>query len=204
MPKNIFPLPRGMRDLTVEDTARLSWVNNKIFEVLRRYGFKVVEPSPIESLGTLEAKCGPEIKDEIYWFKDKSDRGLGLRFDMTVPAARMILSNPKLPKPVKLFYIPRMWRYEHTTSGRYREFWQAGVELFGAEGPEADAEAICAASDCLLELGLDGTRGRGELDRERDPPALDADVLDETEIDDAALEVRIDDRAQGVEDCGPG
>lgn len=154
MPRGNFPLPRGMRDLTVDDIARLLWVKSKILEDLHRYGFRVVEPSPIESLETLEAKCGPEIKDEIYWFKDKAGRDLGLRFDLTVGVTRMVASHPDWITPMKLAVVSNMWRYDEPQFGRYRCFYQWDAEIYGSSGAEADAEVISLSQDILISFGL--------------------------------------------------
>src|SRR3989454_12516594 len=88
-----FSVPRGMRDIEPNEMARRVWLTEKIYSVLSSYGFKLVEPSPIENIETLEAKSGPEIRDQIFWFKDKADRELGLRFDLTVGMTRMNLSR---------------------------------------------------------------------------------------------------------------
>jgi histidyl-tRNA synthetase len=154
LPKRIFRLPRGMRDLTVEDVTHISWINNKLFEVLRHYGFKVVEPSPIENLETLEAKCGSGIKDEIYWFEDKAGRQVGLRFDLTVGLTRMVASHPNWITPMKLAAISNMWRYDEPQFGRYRCFYQWDAEIYGSPEPEADAEIISLSQDCLIKFGL--------------------------------------------------
>ncbi|TMI61127.1 histidine--tRNA ligase, partial [Candidatus Bathyarchaeota archaeon] len=88
-----------MRDIEPDEMARRVWLIEKIHSVLWRYGFKLVEPSPIENIETLEAKSGPEIRDQIFWFKDKADRELGLRFDLTVGMTRMIANRFDLPEP---------------------------------------------------------------------------------------------------------
>lgn len=152
--KKSFPLPRGMRDIGVEEMTQRLWINNKIMEVLEKYGFQLVEPSPIESLETLEAKCGPAIKDEIYWFKDKAGRKLGLRFDLTVGLARMVANRPDLTLPVKLAAISNMWRYDEPQFGRYRCFYQWDAEIFGSMEAEADAEIISLSIDILKNVGL--------------------------------------------------
>ncbi len=152
--KKGFPLPRGMRDIGVEEMAQRLWINSKIMEIFERYGFQLVEPSPIESLETLEAKCGPTIKDEIYWFEDKAGRKLGLRFDLTVGLARMVASRPDLTLPVKLAAISNMWRYDEPQFGRYRCFYQWDAEIFGSMEAEADAEIVSLSIDILKNVGL--------------------------------------------------
>ena len=143
-----------MRDIEPEEMNRRLWLYDKIREVVRRYGFQIVEPSTIETLRTLEAKSGPAIRKEIYWFKDKSGRSLGLRFDLTVGLARMIASRYDLPEPVKFATIGGNWRYDEPQFGRYRYFTQWDVEIFGSDTPSADAEVISVGADILDNVGL--------------------------------------------------
>jgi len=149
-----FTLPRGIRDTdSVEMNQRL-WLYGKIRDVVRRYGFQMVEPATIENLNTLEAKSGPAIRNEIYWFKDKGGRSLGLRFDLTVGIARMVANRSDLPEPMKFATIGGNWRYDEPQYGRYRYFTQWDVEIFGSESPLADAEVICVGADILSSVGL--------------------------------------------------
>ena len=137
-----------------EEMARRLWLYDKIREVVLRYGFRMVEPTTLENLKTLEAKSGPGIRDEIYWFKDKAGRSLGLRFDLTVGLARMVAGRFDLPEPIKLAAIAGNWRYDEPQFARYRYFTQWDVEIFGSASPFADAEAICVGVDILANLGL--------------------------------------------------
>jgi len=149
-----FSVPRGMRDIEPDEMARRVWLVEKIYTVLWRYGFKLVEPSPIENLETLEAKSGPEIRDQIFWFKDKADRELGLRFDLTVGMTRMIANRFDLPEPIKVASIAGMWRYDEPQYGRYRYFTQWDAEIYGVADSSADAEIIAAGTDILKSVGL--------------------------------------------------
>lgn len=143
-----------MKDIEPEEMNRRLWVYDKIREIVRRYGFQIVEPTTIENLKTLEAKSGPGIRKEIYWFKDKSGRSLGLRFDLTVGLARMIANRYDLPEPIKFATIGGNWRYDEPQFGRYRYFTQWDIEIFGSESPVADAEVICVGADILTNVGL--------------------------------------------------
>ena len=147
-------LPRGMKDIWPEEMGLRLWISERILDVFRRYGFRLVEPSPIESLEVLEAKSGPSIREEIYWFKDKAGRSLGLRFDLTVGLARMVAGRPDLAMPVKLAALSNMWRYDEPQYGRYRCFYQWDAEIFGSPEPEADAEIIALSMDVLEALGI--------------------------------------------------
>jgi histidyl-tRNA synthetase len=154
LPPKTFTLPRGIRDTDASEMDRRLWLYDKIRDVVRRYGFQMVEPATIENLETLEAKSGPAIRNEIYWFKDKSGRNLGLRFDLTVGLARMVASRSDLLEPIKFATIGGNWRYDEPQFGRYRYFTQWDVEIFGSESPLADAEVICVGADILNSVGL--------------------------------------------------
>jgi histidyl-tRNA synthetase len=143
-----------MRDTEPEEMARRLWLYERIREVVSRYGFRMVEPTTIENLKTLEAKSGAGIRDEIYWFNDKAGRSLGLRFDLTVGLARMIANRTDLPEPIKFATIGGNWRYDEPQFARYRYFTQWDVEIFGSESPLADAEVICVGADILVNAGL--------------------------------------------------
>lgn len=144
--------PRGTRDYLPKEMA----TRNKVFAKLRRvfelYGYGEVCTPAFEDFDLLAAKSGPQIEDEIYAFEDKSKRKLGLRFDPTVPIARIVSSNPVMTKPIRFYYITNMWRYDRPQAGRYREFWQAGLELIGAKGVNADAETLAVANDLLTSV----------------------------------------------------
>lgn len=154
MPEKTFTLPRGIRDIEPEEMAKRNWVYDRIRDVFRRYAFQEMEPATLEELKTLEAKSGPTIKDEIYWFKDKAGRSIGLRFDLTVGMARMMAGRSDLPEPTKLASIGGNWRYDEPQFGRYRYFTQWDAEIFGSDDPIADAEIIALSMDILDNVGL--------------------------------------------------
>jgi histidyl-tRNA synthetase len=143
-----------MKDIDPEEMSRRIWLTGKIRQVLWNYGFKMLEPSPVENLETLEAKSGPTIRDEIYWFKDKAERNLGLRFDLTVGMTRMVANRFDLPEPIKISSIGGVWRYDEPQFARYRYFTQWDAEIYGAADPSADAEIIALSSDILESVGL--------------------------------------------------
>ncbi len=154
MSEGQFALPRGMRDIDPEEMSRRIWLADKIRQVMWNYGFQMLEPSPVENLETLEAKSGPTIRDEIYWFKDKAERNLGLRFDLTVGMTRMVASRFDLPEPIKIASIGGVWRYDEPQFARYRYFTQWDAEIYGVADPSADAEIIALSSDILDSVGL--------------------------------------------------
>jgi histidyl-tRNA synthetase len=149
-----FTLPRGIRDIEPDEMAKRNWVYERIREVFRRYAFQEMEPATLEELRTLEAKIGPAIKDEIYWFNDKAGRSIGLRFDLTVGMARMVAGRSDLPEPIKFASIGGNWRYDEPQFGRYRYFTQWDAEIFGSDDPTADAEIIALSMDILNNVAL--------------------------------------------------
>lgn len=146
--------PKGTRDFLPEEMARRREVFDKFRKVFESYGYGEVCTPAFEEFELLAKKSGPDIKNEIYYFKDKSGRELGLRFDPTVPICRIVATNTSLPKPIKFYYITNMWRYDQPGKGRWREFWQAGLELIGSSKPEADAEILAVTKDLLESVGI--------------------------------------------------
>jgi len=130
-------------------------VLQKLKEVFESYGFFPVESPAIELWQVLARKAGEEIEKQVYRFKDKSGRDLALRFDLTVPLARIVASRLDLPLPFKRYQIGPVWRYEEVRAGkRYREFWQADCDIVGVSTLEADAEVLALGCDGLEKLGI--------------------------------------------------
>ena len=146
--------PRGTRDFMPNEMIRRRFVMEKIQRVFENYGFDEIETPAFERWDVLAAKCGEEIREQIYKFEDRGGRLLGLRFDLTVPLARLVASNPTIPKPFKRYCISRVWRYEEPQSGRFREFWQADADVVGSDKMDADVEVLGVAADCLKALGF--------------------------------------------------
>jgi histidyl-tRNA synthetase len=107
-----------------------------------------------EYLELLTKKSGEEIEKEIYSFKDKSDRNLGLRFDFTVPSARVVSSN-HFKLPFKRYQIGKVWRYDRPQSGRWREFTQADVDIYGCDTIEADIECLQVVIEYMKNFDVD-------------------------------------------------
>ncbi len=151
-----FQTPRGTRDFLPRDMVRREYIFRVIKSVFERFGFAPLETPAFEDWKLLSRKGsgGDEIKDEIYYFRDKSKRELGLRFDLTVPLARVVANNPQLPKPFKRYQIGRVWRYDRPQAGRFREFWQADADVIGSASMAAEAECIAVFITCLRELGF--------------------------------------------------
>ena len=147
--------PRGTRDFTPEVMNRRLAFEHLLEERARRHGFKRVQTPVFESLDLFTAKSGPGIVSQLYAFEDKGGRPLTLRPELTAPVMRMIAEEMRNDtKPLRLSYYGQCYRYEEFKKGRYREFFQYGVELIGASGPLAEAEVIALAIDMLDACGL--------------------------------------------------
>ncbi len=147
---------KGTRDLLPEEMAKRRWVFERLREVFERYNFHEVLTPTFEYTELFKLRSGEEVVEQLYAFDDKGGRNLSLRPDMTSSVARLYVNSfQNAPKPVKWYYIANMFRYEEPQSGRYREFWQAGVELLGSSRVEADAEVIALFVESYLATGLD-------------------------------------------------
>lgn len=145
---------RGMEDFYPEEQAIRKQLRNTCRAQAQTYGFQEVKPPVIETIRLLTAKSGEEIKQQLFTLEKRGSEELGLRFDLTVPMARMFIARQELAKPVKWFTIDKNWRYEAPQKGRLREFEQFSVELFGSSLPEADAECLNLLISCLEATGL--------------------------------------------------
>ena len=148
-----FSLPRGLRDILPEESSGAEAVRSAFVETCRLFDYKLMEPSSLELLETLEAKSGAAIRDETYYFKDKSGRDLGLRFDLTVGITRYVASRRDLDSPIRLGSYGSVWRYDEPQYARYRWFYQWDIELFGPSSVEADAEIIEFTARLFQRLG---------------------------------------------------
>ncbi|MFH0711364.1 MAG: histidine--tRNA ligase [Candidatus Aenigmatarchaeota archaeon] len=149
-----FQTPRGTRDFLPEEMIKREFVINTIKNVFVKFGFDPLETPVFEEFQLLSKKSGEDIKNQIYEFKDKSGRDLGLRFDLTVPMARVVANNPQLPKPFKRYAIAPVWRYEEVSAGRKREFYQCDVDVVGTASMDADVEVMTTAIECFKSLGF--------------------------------------------------
>ncbi|UCH05682.1 MAG: histidine--tRNA ligase [Candidatus Thorarchaeota archaeon] len=147
---------RGMRDLMGPEMRIKEYLMTTAAEVFRHFGYEPLDSPVMELWETLSAKGGEDIEAETFKFKDKGDREVGLRFDLTVPLARISASNPHLPKPFRRYALGKAWRYDRPQRGRYREFAQADVDIIGSSSPAADAEVVLVAIEYLRRvLGSD-------------------------------------------------
>ena len=126
-------------------------------DVAQRHGFSRVQTPVFESLDLFTAKSGPGVIGQLYAFQDKGERELTLRPELTAPVMRMVAEEMRQDtKPLRLSYYGQCYRYEEFKTGRYREFFQYGIELIGASGPLAEAEVLATAVNMLHASGLQG------------------------------------------------
>jgi len=148
--------PRGTRDFGPAEMAKRRKVEQGMRDACARFGFGEVLTPTFEHSELFTARSGQSVIDEMYVFRDKGDREMALRPEITASVIRFYVNElSTLPKPLKLFYVGNCFRYENPQSGRYREFFQLGAELIGAENPETDAEVIALAISCLRAAGLE-------------------------------------------------
>jgi len=153
----MFQRPRGTRDFAPDEMARRRLALEKMRETALRFGFREIQMPTFEELELFTKKSGPGIVNELYAFKDKGGRDIALRPEMTAQVMRFYVSDlSSLPKPLKLFYFGPCFRYENPQSGRFREFFQFGAEIAGANTPETDAEVVALASAIISAVGLKG------------------------------------------------
>ena len=147
--------PKGTRDFTPAMMRERGYVEDVVTDVLEGAGYEEIATPLFEYADLFEVKSGVDIKDRMYVFEDKGGRRLCLRPELTASVCRMFANELKnLPKPLRLYYSGPMFRYEEPQKGRYREFYQTGLELIGVEGVLADAEVVCVACECLDMFGL--------------------------------------------------
>ncbi|MBI4210879.1 MAG: histidine--tRNA ligase [Candidatus Diapherotrites archaeon] len=152
-----FQTVRGMRDFLPEQARKKQFIEDLCRRTFERYGFEPLQTPILEDFALLSAKGsgGEAIKDEIYYFKDKGERELGMRYDLTVPLARIAAGNPSLPKPFKRYCVGTVYRYDRPQAKRYREFTQADFDILGSKSVLSDFEILNVACDVMRALGLE-------------------------------------------------
>jgi histidyl-tRNA synthetase len=144
-----------MRDFLPEETEKMNYVQRAARELAQLYGYEEVITPLVEYYDLLAAKAGEEIRERMYAFNDMSGRKVALRPEFTASIARLVATKMmNRPKPLKLFCLGSLYRYDEPQYGRYREFWQANYELIGSDKPEADAEILTLTYDLMGRLGF--------------------------------------------------
>jgi ATP phosphoribosyltransferase regulatory subunit len=149
-------LPKGAKIYLPDEAARKRAVEERLFEVFRKWGYREVVTSAYEYFDVLSQGTDAELQERMFKMVDReSGRLLALRADVTPQIARIVATRMREePKPLRLAYVTNVFRYDEPHVGRYREFYQAGVELVGLPNPEGDAEMIAMTVEGLRALGL--------------------------------------------------
>ena len=147
--------PRGTRDFTPQDMKNRRLIEESLRNTAISFGYSEIATPAFEHAELFIRKSGEEIINQLYVFRDKGDRELVLRPELTAPVIRFYANDLyKQPKPFKVFYQGNCFRYERPQKGRFREFWQFGAELIGTDRPEGIAELIAFAFSCLINSKL--------------------------------------------------
>ncbi len=151
--------PKGTKDAIPENVYKWHYIEGKMADICRRFGFKEIRTPVIEHTELFQRGVGDGtdvVQKEMYTFDDKGGRSITLKPEGTASVVRSYLENNlyALPQPTKLYYITDCHRYEKPQAGRLREFHQFGIEAFGSEGPGIDAEIISLAYQLFSELDI--------------------------------------------------
>src|SRR3989338_7297780 len=144
---------KGFRDFLPEVARKRQFAINTLKKVFESYGFEPLETPSLEYEEVLMGKYGEEGDKLMYRFEDNGKRKVALRYDQTVPLARVVAEyQNELPMPFKRYQISNVWRAENTQKGRFREFLQCDIDTVGIESPLADAEIIACVLETLWRL----------------------------------------------------
>jgi len=144
-----------MRDFLPKEAERRRYTEQVTRDLAQLYGYREVITPVVESYDLLTAKSGEEIRKRMYAFEDLGGRRVALRPEFTASIARLMATKMRNePKPMRLFCVGSLYRYDEPQYGRFREFWQANYELIGSSKPEADAEILMLTYNLMEKLGL--------------------------------------------------
>ena len=154
MSKIAVSTPKGFRDFLGAEARLRQNLISKFVATFERFGFEPLLTPALEYAEVLKGKYGEEEK-LIYEFEDRGGRQVALRYDQTVPLARVVAQYPTLTKPYKRYQIQPVWRAESPQKGRYREFLQVDIDTIGTTSPLSDAEIIACVTATLESLNFD-------------------------------------------------
>ncbi|MGT2907635.1 histidine--tRNA ligase [Streptococcus dentiloxodontae] len=153
--------PKGTQDILPIDSSKWQYVEGLARETFKKYNYGEIRTPMFEHYEVISRSVGDTtdiVTKEMYDFHDKGDRHITLRPEGTAPVVRSYVENklfaPEVQKPVKMYYMGSMFRYERPQAGRLREFHQIGVECFGSKNPATDVETIAMAYQLFAELGI--------------------------------------------------
>lgn len=146
---------KGTRDFYPEDLRVQRWMFNRMRQVVETYGYQEYDGPMLEPFELYAAKTGEEIvNQQLYWLVDRGERKLAVRPEMTPTLARMVAGRVhELPRPIRWYSIPNLWRYERPQRGRLREHWQLNVDVLGGDPLLADAEILSLAARLMDAFG---------------------------------------------------
>ena len=155
--------PKGTQDILPKDSGKWQYVEEFARNTFKKYNYAEIRTPLFEHYEVISRSVGDTtdiVTKEMYDFYDKGDRHITLRPEGTAPVVRSYVENklfaPEIQKPVKLYYMGSMFRYERPQAGRLREFHQIGVECFGSNNPATDVETIAMAAQFFNEIGIQG------------------------------------------------
>ena len=153
--------PKGTQDILPQESAKWQYVEEFARETFRKYNYAEIRTPIFEHYEVISRSVGDTtdiVTKEMYDFYDKGDRHITLRPEGTAPVVRSYVENklfaPEVQKPVKLYYMGSMFRYERPQAGRLREFHQIGAECFGSSNSATDVEMIAMAAQFFKEIGI--------------------------------------------------
>ncbi|MTB63758.1 histidine--tRNA ligase [Streptococcus sp. zg-86] len=156
-----FQKPKGTQDILPKESAKWQYVEEFTRKTFGKYNYQEIRTPIFEHYEVISRSVGDTtdiVSKEMYDFYDKGDRHITLRPEGTAPVVRSYVENkffaPEVQKPVKLYYMGSMFRYERPQAGRLREFHQIGVECFGSSNPATDVETIAMAAQFFKEIGI--------------------------------------------------
>jgi histidyl-tRNA synthetase len=162
MPETVEPrVSRGLRDLLPDQMLARQWMVDTIRNVYELYGFVPLSTPAIEFLDVLRgSQAGQEAQQSIFTVQNPENEALGLRFDLTVPLARVIAQYRELPRPFRRYQVAPVWRTDKPDKGRFREFTQFDLDSVGVESEIADTEIMAGMCDTLRALKVGPFRVR--------------------------------------------
>ncbi|GAB7090760.1 histidine--tRNA ligase [Halorubrum luteum] len=192
---------KGFRDIYPEEQSARREVTDALEDAAASYGFREVATPALERTQMYVDKSGEEIVDELYAFEDKGGREVAMTPELTPTVARMVVAKgQELSKPIKWMSTRPFWRYEQVQQGRFREFYQTNIDIFGSSAPEADAEVLAVAADALTSLGLTGDDFEFRVSHRDVLGGLVRALADDPEAVDTAAAIRAVDKREKVDD----
>ena len=155
MSNQVLQTLKGFRDTFPVEKRKRDYVLGKIIETYQLFGFEPLETPTLEYADLLLGKYGEEADKSVYTFEDQGGRRVGLRFDQTVPTARILAQyRYNLPKFFRRYQIQNVFRAEKPQKGRYREFTQCDIDIFGTTATLADAEVLACVYATFKNIGF--------------------------------------------------